>query len=133
MTEATPEQVRVFRRRRLIVTLGSIGIFLLGGLLGLILIGLSASRKYHLPMDLSAGSLVFVWLGISALKAAFRRCPICDHRLPKFATRCYECNVSFQGEAKAQHLVAGAHPAFWWFVVAISVLAIIGVFWLFCW
>jgi hypothetical protein len=102
MTKATPEQVRVFRRRRLIVTLGSIGIFLLGSLLGLILLGLSASRKYHVPMILSAGSLVFVWLGISALKAAFCRCPICDHPISNrgrgsgtFATHCDKCDVDF--------------------------------------
>ena len=105
MTKATPEQVRVFRRRRLLTMLGSIVIFILGFLLGVILLGLSASRKHTVPMSLSLVSLIFIWLGISVLKSAYFRCPICGHPIPNrgggsarsgtFGTRCDKCDVDF--------------------------------------
>ena len=136
MTKATPEQIRVFRHRRMLVMLGCGVVFILGFLLGMILLGLSAHHKYDVPMILSASPLIFIWLGILVLKSAFFRCPICGHPIPNqgggpgrpgtFGTRCDKCDVSFQGEAFA----ANGRRAFWLFVVAISLLILIGGFWL---
>ena|ERR1035437_2273384 len=138
MTKATPAQIRVFRRRRLVTILGSIGILILGFLIGLILLALSASRKHHVPMPLSIVSVIFVWLGVSVLKSAYFRCPICGHPIPNqgggsarsgtFGTRCDKCDVSFQGEA---FLTAERRCSPWLLVLAISLFVLIGGFWLF--
>lgn len=137
MTIATPEQIRVFRRRRMLVMLGCVVVFILGFLLGLILLGFSSHRKNHVPTILSAGGLIFIWLGVSVLKFAFFRCPICGHPIPNqgggpgrpgaFGTRCDKCDVSFSGEA---FLTGERRCSPWLLVLAISLLVLIGGFWL---
>ena len=131
MNKVTPEQIHVFRRRRLLTALGSIVILLIGFVIGLVLL------RYE-PMPMSILSLIFVWFGVLALKAACFRCPICGHpitdqgggpgRPGTFGTRCDKCDVSFQGEA---YLTAESHCSPWLLVLAISLFVLIGGFWLF--
>jgi len=99
MKTGTPEQIRLFHRRRLMANVGMAGIFLLSFLLSLI------SLRHSLA--LSAGAIILIWPGVTAWKSACIRCPICGQpisrrgggpgREPTFGTVCEKCHVDFAG------------------------------------
>ena len=104
MTKATPEQIRVFRHRRLLVILGSIGI-LLGGFL--FMVGLLSLDAVHAngKVAIVVGFGTVLLTGISAMVFNFMYfcCPVCGHSIPSVATGrgvklgncCNHCDIDF--------------------------------------
>jgi hypothetical protein len=104
MTKATPEQIRVFRHRRLLVILGSIGILLGGFLLMIGLLSLDAVNKNgKVAIGVCFGTVLLIGLGMTIFKVTYFRCPVCGHSIPSVATRiglmlghrCNHCDIDF--------------------------------------
>ena len=106
MKKATPDQIRVFRHRRLVGFLGSIGILLLGFLLMVGLLSLDAVNKDGRVAVFVGFSIVpLTWIvGIVFSNNSFR-CPICNHPIPSagyapgvgflIGSHCKRCDVDF--------------------------------------
>ena len=104
MPKATPEQIRIFRHRRLWLILGSIGILLGGFLLMVGLLSLSAINKDgKVALSVGFGTVLLAGLSMMVFKFMYFRCPICDHPIPGVATRrgtmlghrCNHCDIDF--------------------------------------
>jgi hypothetical protein len=104
MTKATPEQIRVFRHRRLLVILGSIGI-LLGGFS--LMVGLlnfdSIHKDGHVAIVVSLSAVIFTAIVAKVFQVLYFRCPVCSHSIPDVVTdsavmfghRCNHCDIDF--------------------------------------
>jgi len=105
MTTPTPEQIRIFRRRRMTVILTGIAIVVA---IFVVMAGLLSLKMVH--QNLAA--VLFVGIGIPLLgwivgevfTRKYFRCPICGRRIrcevsaqngAVLGSRCKECNVDF--------------------------------------
>ena len=102
MKIATPEQKRIFRRRRMVATLGIIGIVILGFILAMSLLVTYAHYKRDMPFIVGVGVLLLTWLGCFLLRLKIFRCPICGQPISNryanggtFGRRCEKCDVDF--------------------------------------
>ena len=104
MTKATPEQIRVFRHRRLLVILSNIGILLGGFLLMVGLLNFDAVHKDgHLAIVVGFSTVIFTVIVAKVFTFLYFRCPVCSHSIPSVVTgrgvifghRCNHCDVDF--------------------------------------
>jgi len=102
MKFATPEQKRIFRRRRMMATLGIIGIAISGFFLGISLLVTYAHYNHDMPFVVGFGILLLTGLSCFLLRLMIFRCPICGRPISNgyankntFGSRCEKCDVDF--------------------------------------
>ena len=107
MKIATPEQKRIFRRRRMMTTLGIIGIAIFGFVLGIGLLVTYAHYKHDMPFAVGFGILLVTGLSCFLFRLGIFRCPICGRPISNryaagkigdrntFGSRCEKCDVDF--------------------------------------
>jgi hypothetical protein len=107
MTKATPEQIRLFRHRRMVLIFGIIGILVAGFLLMVSLLSLSAlNRNGKVAIVVGFSTVLLTGIGMTIFKFMYYRCPICGHPIPSRAigprgrgitigSRCDKCEVDF--------------------------------------
>jgi len=105
MTKATPEQIRVFRHRRWVVVLGSIGILLLGFLLMVGLLSLDAvNTDGRVAIVVGFSTVLLTGIVGNVFWFTCFRCPICNHPIPAgyapgagwvLGSSCKRCDVDF--------------------------------------
>lgn len=102
MNIATPEQKRIFRRRRMMATLGIIGIAISGFVLGIGLLVTYAHYKHDMSFVVGFGVLILTGLSCFLFRLMIFRCPICGQPISNryangntFGSRCEKCDVDF--------------------------------------
>ena len=104
MTKATPEQIRVFRHRRWVAALVSIGIVISGGLLMFGLLSLDVVHKDgHTAIAVGFSTVILTAIVGSIFQFLYFRCPVCGHSIPHavtgrgliFGHRCNHCDIDF--------------------------------------
>jgi hypothetical protein len=104
MTKATPDQIRVFRHRRLFVILASVGILVAGFILMASLMSLKMVHQNIVAvLFVGIGTVLLMCLGGAMIQRTYFRCPICSRRIPSvgyidgvaLGSRCKSCDVDF--------------------------------------
>jgi hypothetical protein len=109
MTKATPDQIRVFRHRRLVTTLVILGL-VLGGFLSVIgLLNLDVvNRNGQVAVAVCCSTILLMWIVAPLVfTSLYFRCPMCGHCIPSVAVRtprgvgiwlghrCNHCDIDF--------------------------------------
>ena len=104
MTKATPDQIRVFRHRRLIVILASIVILVAGFILMTSLMSLKiVHQNIAAVLFVGIGTVLLMCLGGVMIRRTYFRCPICSRRIPNVSyfdgvalgSCCKSCDVDY--------------------------------------